>query len=341
MFPMEHKIPKIKDVIPLANGIFGHMDYTFRAEITKEQLDYLFMASFAKRNPAPVIDLLLEDEEERIEIRQLTDIELTKLAAMLLAMYKPRWDKLGDIYDVEYDPIHNYLDEWEDSTDEDTTGSKIIDRDESETLGTTVTKRNTRTDALNELTTKNLSDGNTRTNNLTEHNTGTVADQGANSSTDGIWGFNSNAAVNSDTTSGTNSNTRTDNLTKANTGTVTDVGTETGTVTVANTGTVTDNGSDATTGTNTRAIDETDTSAGTLDRAREGRHFGNIGNLTSQKMLNEEIELWKWNYVQSILEDARDFLTLHVYLCQSTNKKFKQEKEKMNYGNDTDLRYRK
>ena len=342
----ERQFPKLKDVIPISNGVFGHMTYTFRAEVTKAQLDYLLMASFSKRNPAPVIDLLYDEETEEPASRMLTEAELTTLADLMLSYYKPRWDKLGEVYDVEYDPIHNYLDEWEDENDGSNASERVLDSDRRDTLNTTVTKSNLRTDNLSELMTRSLTDSNTRTLNNTDAttygktdtrtdnntiaNTGTVGNSGTSTDTNQIKAFNSNSFQDTTKTSGTDGNTRTDNLLEthagtvtnalsgrdstAHTGTVTDSGSEGGTVTTANTGTQTDSGSEATTGTNSRATDETESNEGTDHRERSGRHFGNIGNLTSQKMLKEEIELWKWNYVQSILEDARDFLTLPVYL---------------------------
>ena len=413
------RLPKIKDVIPLTNGVFGHMNYTFpeTISITKEQLDFLFMSSFARRNPAPVIDLLHDSEEGETDFSQLTDAELTKLASMMLAYYKPKWDKLGEIYAIEYDPIHNYLDEWEDEADGTLDRDSTIDRDSTDTLNTTVTRSNTRTDNLSELETRALTNSNTRTNNTTDATTygktntrtdnlsegttygrrdtrtdnlseGTLygktdtrtdnltktnrgEDSTINSGTDtnSVWGFNSSNAVNSDsTTAGTTSRHRigtdqgdnpltetntgtqtsalsgTDTTTKtgtqtnvlsgtdtinktgtqadalsgsdstSHTGTIGDSGTEGGTITTANTGTQSSTGSDATTGTNSRAVDESASTDESTHRERSGRHFGNIGNLTSQTMIKEEIELWKWNYIQSILEDARDFLTLPMYL---------------------------
>lgn len=374
------KFPMIKDVIPITNGVFGHMNYTFRAEVTKEQLDYLLMASFARRNPAPVIDLMYDEETEEPCSRELTTEELTKLAALMLAYYKPRWDKLGDVYDVEYDPIHNYLDEWEDESDGTHEDERTLDSDRVDTLGTTVTKSNTRTDNLTEQEARNLTDSNTRTfsnsdatqygktdtetdtrsigttygkadtkvtSNDTTVRTGSESDNGTTGNTDQIAGFNSSGWSDSDKSNGTSGNTHTYNsVTDTKNGTVTDTlsgtdteahsgtdvhalsgtdttthsgtigdsGTKGGTVTTTNTGTQADSGSEATTGTNSRATDETESTDGSDHRERSGRHFGNIGNLTSQKMLKEEIELWKWNYVQSILEDARDFLTLPVYL---------------------------
>lgn len=376
----ERRFPKIKDVIPLPNGVFHFMDYTFRAEISKDQLDFLLMASYGQRNPAPVIDLIYDEDEEETGGRKLNGEELAKLAAMMLAYYKPRWDKLAEVYDVEYDPIHNYLDEWEDESDGTHEDERVLDSDRLDTLGTTVTKTSTRTDNLTEQEARNLTDSNTRTfsnsdatqygktdtetdtrsigttygkvdtsvtSNDTTVRTGSETDSGTSGNTEQIAGFNSSGWVDSDKSSGTSGNTHTYNsVTDTKNGTVTDTlsgtdteahsgtdthalsgtdttthsgtigdsGTEGGTVTTTNTGTQGISGSDATTGTNSRATDETETTDGSDHRERSGKHFGNIGNLTSQKMLKEEIELWKWNYVQSILEDARDFLTLPVYL---------------------------
>ena len=367
---------RLKDVIPLVNGVFSHIsdeEYVFKCDVTKQQLDYLLMASFANKTVAPVVDLLHDDERA-----QLTNEQLTSLASMLLGYYKPKWDKLGNIYDIKYDPIHNYLDEWEDSSDEENSKSIEDDKTDTTTMNYGVQHTNTRTDNLVEredraLTSDNLRTNNTseatqygktdtetlnlseqttynsqnqRTDNLTKQNTGTQGTVGTDNNTNSIWGFNSGAAVNSDSSSGGNSSTRTDNLTETDTGTVTDVksgsdtvgktgtdthklsgtdtttntgtisdaGSEGGYVSTSNTGTQTNNGSDNTTGTNTRVIDDDQSESGETHRDREGKHFGNIGNLTSQKMIEEEIELWKWNYIQSILNDARDFLTIQVYM---------------------------
>lgn len=365
------KFPRIKDVLPLVNGIWGHVNYEFPdyMDISKAQLDYLFMASYGMKNPAPVIDLLHEDP-----FSELTNAEMTQLADMMVAYYKPKWDKLAEVYNIEYDPIHNYLDQWEDESDDTRDVDVTVDKTITDSMGTTVNHYQLRTDNLSEATqygktdtrsdnlteathygktnteTDNLSEAtlygksNLRTDNLSKHNTGTQGTVGTNNNTNSIWGFNSGNAVNSDSSSGGDSSTRTDNLTETNTGTVTDAlsGTDTknttgtvtdalsgtdsttktgsvtdtlsGTDTTNNTGTQTVNGSDATTGTNTRGVDETNNTDESGHRERSGSHLGNIGNLTSQKMIKEEIELWKWSFIQSILDDARDFLTLPVYM---------------------------
>lgn len=347
---MRPKIPKIKDVLPITNGIFGHCNYNFKYNISKAHLDFLLLAKIGQRNPAPVIDVIHEQNEEDYDA-ELTNAELTTLAEIMLMTYKQKWDKLGEVYDIEYDPIHNYLDAWEDES----AGSSEISRTETvdrvDTLGTTVNKSSTRTDNLTQVAekdgddtavrtddltetrTNDLNDSNTRTYDTEKANTGTVTMSGDDVTTDSLWGFNSSSNVNSDKSVLEHGQVRTDNLKENMDGTVTDVAEHTGDVTTENDGTqttvttfnsslTTTNtgtqgviGSEATTGTNRRDLDTAEGETTEDSRERSGRHSGNIGNLTSQKQILEEIELWKWNYVEQILDDAKEFLSLPIYLC--------------------------
>lgn len=470
----KRKAQKLKEILPLANGLFAHMNYTFRAEVSKTNLDLQLLANYGQRNPSPIVEMIQETYGSK-----LTDSELTTLAGVILEMYKEKWDKLGALYDIQYDPIHNYLDEWNDelegsesregsrSNSEGVTYGKLITEGTSRydtihsTTGTNSESSSTRTDDLvktetrnleSESTeTRNLSDAttfgktNTRTDNLTEttaygkteerstsysnredvDSTSTRTDDlleerdygkidtedidikheikgsenktNSDGSTQSVYAFNSAAALPSNTNinngsstlqyssrenddSGTDTHTLSGSDSVANTGTQTDVidattgnsgsstdnlelggsdartttGTQTdalsgtntlrstGTKTVANenTGTVTtaDEGTETTTGsiettsetsgtnnrnqtvttgftgTDRRNGSGTNSESSTNERERSGRHFGNIGNLTSQKQILEEINLWKWNYVKDILSDVKEFCTLPVYL---------------------------
>lgn len=418
--------PKMKTLLPMINGIFGHMDYEFKHEITKENLDMLFKMLYGERNPSPVVDYTVEYQFDE----EMNDSQLTQLAKLLLAYYKPKWDKLGDIYDIDYDPIHNYLDEWEDHMTESDEDLRTDALSRLDTYNTTVARENTRTDDLeqkssgsskssntrtNDLTeteTRNLTNSSTRTDNLkdekelnltdkrTDNTTETRTDNLSQTRTDnlselrtddlkhtldetdsgsengseseGYYGFNSSISVpvSTGSNSGTNGNTidrdstdtgtvktdnsgtqKTDNTgtqktdhtgsvttdhdgteTRTQTGTQKTEGSEGGTLTtkdtgtqkdagdvstegtVKNTGTRADSGTDKTTGTVTRANTGTQKNEGSGLRDRHGKHYGNIGNLTSQKQILEEIELWKWSYINDILEDAKNLLCLPTYL---------------------------
>ena len=122
---------------------------------------------------------------------------------------------------------------------------------------------------------------------------------------------------------------------RTNTGTRTDEGLESGSITTSDEGTVSTSGEKTSTNEldsvglrennlKTKSSGEDSVSTGDSssetrenERNRLGRHFGNIGNLTSQKQILEEINLWKWNYMNTILEDVKEFCTLPVYLNAS------------------------
>lgn len=344
------KAPEMKTIIPIVNGIFSSMSsYTFKANISKEQLDIMFISTYGKRNPSPVVDLIAEKYDVELD-ETLPATAIAELAQLMLGMYKPKWDKLGEIYDIEYDPIHNYLDEWEDTMEGESSSTETVNKQNTETLNTTRTTGNTKTYDLTEETdedktlsntrTDNLSEGvsdsknisNTRTDNLTELETRNLSNSSSGSDADNVFAFDSVSAVGKRTGSESGSGTNTGTVTTANTGTQGLSGTETETKTTTNTGTQSSSGSEGTdksvdtTGTvsDSGSIRDTGTvqnvgSVGTQfaqdeGRDRSGRHFGNIGNLTSQKQLQEEIDLWKWNYMRSILRDAADFLCIEMYL---------------------------
>lgn len=406
---VRRKAQTIKKMFPVLNGIFAHMNYTFRAELTKQSLDLMFVSNYGKRNPSPVVEAIQSEYGE-----QLSNAELTTLAAVIVEMYGPKWDKLGNIYDIEYDPIHNYLDQWEDTSettmdqDETDTGTKTLAY--GKTLDSTITRTdnlrsvrdrdetgsNTRTDNLTELETRNLANSNSRTDNLSETHTfgktstrtdnltdghtygktttrtdnlseatsNSTTSNGSGSEDNSLYGFNSLDAVNTDSSStsdtktdsstGSKTNTGTqataesgsDSITHtgtqgtteggsdgiSNTGTQSNSGTDTGTITTANSGTQQNASSGSVdetitnTGTRTNVVDEEqggrDTTTNNLahtnnyteNKDRSGVHTGNIGNLTSQKQILEEINLWRWNYMKEILDDVKEFCTLPVYL---------------------------
>lgn len=371
------KAQTMKQILPITNGLFAHINYTFREGVTKTNLDLMFLGEYGNRNPSAIVELIQTTEGSK-----LTNEDLTTLGAVILEMFQDRWDKLGAIYDIEYDPIHNYLDEWEDKSEEKVdrdvamgkTGftayghtegvagtrtdtyntTNRVDEDNSKTRtdnlqslvthDTTETER--RVDALKEETTYGRSD--TRTDNLTEgtqqssngrsdsgdQNKVVAFNQSSSSLTDEKssgeghsdvmnstvqnTGTQTNASTGKDTIDNTGTRTTTTEddgtVTTANTGTQTVVDdnsvvtTQTGTVTRGNTSTTTHGGRDdtASNGTESEDIDR--------DRERSGSHSGNIGNLTSQKMIGEEIALWRWNYVREILNDVKEFCTLPVYL---------------------------
>lgn len=258
---MEREIPTVGTVIPVNNGLFSHMNYDFKL-VTKEQLDILFFSEYSQKRIAPIVEHYVEDNT-------ISESKMLELSNIILSYYKFNWDKMFDLMEIEYDPIHNFSDDLtENIKDAD---AKTVDVNDN--LKQTGEGTKTRTDNLTS----------TETKDLTETTTGTVEDR--------LAGFNSSSYVNRDN--------------ESNNQTVKDTGTDT----TVNTGTQTVR--------EERNFDNTSVGKEVTDdkytRDRIVTRTGNIGNITTQQMLTQEIELWKWNFIHQVLENVRDFTTIAVY----------------------------
>ena len=202
----------------------------------------------------------------------------TLIANILWAMFGIQWTRLwATMKPVDYDPLTNYKME------------ETLEGTESSTRTPDLTK--------GDIGTVQTTGQNKRTPNLTRNGTGTVNDNGSatNTNQNGIWGFNSSTSVPSDMSDGTatNENTTTRDLTE----------TETGTDTTDRTNTDTYNRSYTETG--------TDTTAGTS--SRKLTRTGNIGTNTFQNLLQQERNLWMYNFFEKIFKDVDSVLTLPIY----------------------------
>lgn len=273
---------KLAQVMTPTRGPFLRMNYNFEFATTT-QLDLLFFTSYSGRTISPIVNYLLGDDS------QLSDSELEELSNSILAMYKQKWDKLKAVALLEYDPIHNFRDEMHEE----------IEGTDDKTVDNTGTLTNTGTQ-----TNAGIID-NTGTQGVagTKLNTGTQQNAGQLNRTlnDKIFGFNSAASQgeNDHITSETSSNTRTDNLTETTNSTRTDNLSEEQSFTRTDNLTRTD-----------ALKEETDDD---YTRNRDYTRTGNIGNITYQKMLREEIELWQWSFIRQVLDDVKDFCSLSIY----------------------------
>ena len=128
-------------------------------------IDRMFWSRVALRTPSPIV-VNSHDEDEGV---RLTYTERVEIARMMYAYYKVKWEKQKAVVAIEYDPIHNYLDEWSDTSTGalSKTGSTSASR--TDTPNVLVTKSNTRTDNLVETETLNTTQG--RTDNITKTTT--------------------------------------------------------------------------------------------------------------------------------------------------------------------------
>lgn len=284
----------IKEIFPKVNGIFTHIDFDFG--VNKSLLDVMWLGRYGKKNPSPEVEVVQDDTRE-----VLTDAQLTLIGQMILALYSNKWTKLKAIPELDYDPIHNYLDKWEDHSEGWDKKDDTMTSQRTDTFGKSVSEN--RTDTFG----KTVATNGTRTDNLLETETINETEQGSDSQADNLFGFNSTTPVGSDTSSGSNSKANTGTNSVANTGTQQNVQNVTEGGTEGRVDTQTESGTQG------RSETNTDNYSGSDSRSRNGEHTGNIGNLTSQKMIGEEIELWKWNFINMVLEDVRDFCTLPIY----------------------------
>lgn len=111
---------RVHEVIPLINGLFAHMDYTFW-DFTDEELEILMESRFGQRPVAPLLDIIQGPPDDPCAPRiPLTDAQLTLLANIILKTFRNKWDRLGAIHSLEYDVLKNYLDEYQEVLRDDT-----------------------------------------------------------------------------------------------------------------------------------------------------------------------------------------------------------------------------
>lgn len=207
----------------------------------------------------------------------LASADRKTIATLVYARFRTQWSRLWATMNPTYEPLTNYK------------MQEIVEGEESSTRTPDLTKGDTGT--------VQTTGHDTRTPNLTRNGTGTVKDEGSgtNNSQNGIWGFNSSESVPSDMSDGrvTNNNTTTRDLTD----------TETGTDTTDHTNTDTYNRSYTETG--------TDTTAG--KSSRKLTRTGNIGTNTFQNLLQQERNLWLYDFYEQVFRDVDSVLTIPIY----------------------------
>ena len=207
----------------------------------------------------------------------LSTADRKTIATLVYARFRTQWSRLWATMNPTFDPLTNY------KMEETVEGTESSTRTPDLTKGDTGTVQTTGQDK--------------RTPDLSRKGTGTVKDDGSatNNNQTGIWGFNSSTSVPSDMSDGTatNENTTTRDLTE----------TETGTDTTDRTNTDTYNRSYTETG--------TDTTAGTS--SRKLTRTGNIGTNTFQNLLQQERNIWMYDFFEQVFKDVDSVLTIPIY----------------------------
>lgn len=261
------------------NGLFTLMsDDSSIYPCNASTLDRLFITEYGMRRCGPLIYFWWEDDDfETEEDGTLLQTTRSHIATDLYQILKDKWSRQLDAFTAEYDPLHSFLDEYQESVSGQSS--------ESETLSKT---RSVDDDLTHGMTT-------TRTDNLSESGSNTTSESVSGSNDLDRYGFNSAAAVGESEQSNSETSSSTGSHTTTNTGTMAFV----------------DSGVDQ------RDISETESGSnsksGTTGKSVEGYHKGNIGNISTQKLIKEEYELWRWNLAKEMVKDVADTLTLPLY----------------------------
>lgn len=282
---------KFKD-FPLMSVPDLYSEFQFSG-LSKPALNRMLYALCGKRIVAPIVCDVEED---------LTQESVNELADILVATFKEKWDRQKAVYDLDYDPIYNQKDVYSETT----TNRQVDDIDVAKSKANELARSGSDTTT----TTNNLSESTsaTRTDNLTQTVSGSDQKTEGGTNQNDVYGLNSISAVhnNLDTMSKTGSSSNSE--TQQNTGTVQDSGSKT------NTGTVTQALQHGRTDNLTESGQEEFDIVSTGNGTKQYTRYGNIGNILTQDMIQKEIDLWKWNILEEMMNDIKSYISVPLYV---------------------------
>lgn len=196
----------------------------------------------------------------------LTTAQVDKLGHVVMDMYGQNFAKQWATLKAQYNPVENY--------------------------------RMTETEA--ETDEKTHGHTLTITDNLTHRKTGSTTDTPATTTTENTTRTPNTREETENSVAGFNSSSMSDQSVQVRT----ETGTENTQTTTAITGnnTETYNTTESDTGTKTHA----NSGADTQEVERNLTRYGNIGVTTTQQMLQQERELWQWNFIEQVVFPAVD-----------------------------------
>lgn len=242
------------------------------------------------------------------------------IAQTLWDIFGKNWVRLWDDYVTQYNPIENYnLSETveRDQTDDRTIGRKgtlssSVDSTTNQTFdstGSSSLEHGHIIDSTDERYTQTESDGTSALEHGQVVNNQNTIDQYR-------YGFNSTEQVPTDvqTEGGSQTHSGTDTTTNNSTSKVSDNDTSKQTNSGTDTTNTKDDSTTDITSKDTRSDTTTDdtTDSDVLNENITRKRAGNIGVTTTQDMLLQDFELWKWNFFFQVFEDCDKFLCLSV-----------------------------
>lgn len=308
---------KLKDVFldPISAGIFDtfqNLNVPWKDEGIDESLDLFFITNYGERLISPLTNTCLDTTGK------LTVAKQTLLATAIVNLFGKNWTKEYAVLSAQYDPIENY------SMEEKHTGNDT--RLETPTNWKETTTEKPGVDGYSETETQTPTnwkesrketvgdDGYTETETQTPTDwEKTIESDKADNNVEGstsLYAFNS-----SDPVPISKSETETDSkTTETQSGTYETKREISGEkdVDIERTGTYETKreieGEKITETGHTGTYEDKTTYNSTLTRS------GNIGTVTAQDMIEQEIELWRWNFFRDVVfPDVAKALTISLY----------------------------
>lgn len=231
------------------------------------------------------------------------------IAAILYSIYGKNWSHVWNALESEYNPIENYSMTEDGFTTHKTDNTVDRTNDLTSTVDGTVNRADNATGEEHQNgTTESHTTGKDDSTTTLQH--GETIDRTADAE-------NFTFAFNSGDGSPTSSQLETGNEqhTGTDTTTLTDSSSTDVTGTAGNDVTTKNNLISDLTSKDVRVDKEAEQTIGTEEgeEHRTLKRSGNIGVTTTQQMLQQEIELWQWNFFTQVFQDVDKYLTLPMY----------------------------
>lgn len=324
---------QISDLYTLEKGPFYYLDQLtvpmpWEEGASSADLDMLYLLDRSGEKLAgPLLTKQMADGA-------LSETVKGKIASVIWSKFGLYWSKLWDLATVEYNPIENY-----DMTETHTgteTGLKTptdwkstetqtpMDWEETETQTptnwkTTETQTPTEWKETETQTPTDWKSTETQTPTDWKSTTEGLDTDNASTTTSGVFGFNSSEAVpaNTQETSAKNKSeteqTGTFETETEQTGTYQTERERTGTFETETEQTGTFSTSTQRTGTYETETEQSGTFEEKMTYNTTLQRHGNIGVQTTSDMISKELELWKWNFFDTVMADIDSVIALSLY----------------------------
>ena len=310
------RLDEVYDTGLSGTGVFYYLqslDVPWKGLNINTVLDIAYHGNHGERIISPLVKKLLDTNNV------LTTENKTKISTVLYNLFKDQWTHKYALLNAEYNPISNYDMREEETPAEITKTITPAETTETltpaETTQTLTPAETTETASPAETTTETQPAKTITENEISAFNSGSYVDDTKTTIT-GDSNEKGSQKITVDTagetkfevdTAGSSKfevDTAGTNKLKVDTAGETKLEVDTAGSTKLEVDTA---------GSNKIEVDEAGSEVITVQNNRVLTRSGNIGVTTTQQMMQSEIELWQWNFFESVFKDIDSILTLSIY----------------------------